>query len=166
MIKKYFLNLILIILIFSCTNPEKFIKKEKSDIKINCETILNSLGYSDYTLLVIPHSSYGLPKENQEISLTSFKGNGFSPNGPVGCEGQVPPEYKELDTVAGSYKMYGIKNIYSKDDRRDKLHIDYFSLVVIIKGLNTSEAEKLEVILLRGVMNLNRGDQVIILSKS
>ena len=51
-------------------------------------------------------------EENQEsieisrqINKTEFQGSGFTPEGPAGSEGQTPPQYQELDTMAGTYNQ-------------------------------------------------------------
>lgn len=42
---------------------------------------------------------------SRQVNSTEFQGSGFTPEGPAGVEGQTPPQYKELDTMAGTYNQ-------------------------------------------------------------
>jgi len=42
---------------------------------------------------------------SRQINKTEFQGSGFTPEGPAGAEGQTPPQYQELDTMAGTYNQ-------------------------------------------------------------
>ena len=42
---------------------------------------------------------------SRQVNSTEFQGSGFTPEGPAGVEGQTPPQYQELDTMAGTYNQ-------------------------------------------------------------
>lgn len=45
---------------------------------------------------------------SRQENKTEFQGNGFTPEGPAGMEGQTPPAYEELDTMAGTYNQNNV----------------------------------------------------------
>lgn len=71
--------------------------------------------------------------------LEDFQGTGFTPQGPAGTEGQVPPAYKDLQNLVGTYKrnLENIENVVNtkKIDQEDRpWNIKRVSISVALDG--------------------------------
>jgi flagellar M-ring protein FliF len=73
------------------------------------------------------------------IEVEDFEGTGFTPEGPPGVEGQVPPAYKDLSNLVGKYKrnLENIENVVNstKSHQEDRpWDIKRLSIGVAVDG--------------------------------
>ncbi|MGL1894313.1 MAG: flagellar basal-body MS-ring/collar protein FliF [Spirochaetaceae bacterium] len=83
------------------------------DVTLNTDVV--EIQKEEHTPIIMtkdnPETGYS-EEVNQEsivvstkVNKTEFQGSGFTPEGPAGAEGQTPPQYQELDTMAGTYNQ-------------------------------------------------------------
>ncbi len=148
-------------LISSCFKPvPDYIEQETLSIQENMDRGLSALGYSDYDVIIIPHFSYGRNKIEEDVNYISFKGSDFEPD-----EGVVPPQYKKLDPLTGSYRTFNSKSKYSLNSDKKSVNLDYVSVLLVFNKIENNQIENLYEILMLSVMNFKRGDQLLIRSK-
>ncbi len=83
------------------------------DVSLNTDVI--EISKEEHTPIITtkdnPATGYSEEKNQESIEIsrqinkTEFQGSGFTPEGPAGSEGQTPPQYQELDTMAGTYNQ-------------------------------------------------------------
>ncbi|MBN2352013.1 MAG: flagellar M-ring protein FliF [Spirochaetales bacterium] len=109
--------------------------KDRVDI-INCDVDLDIFEKSTQTeehppIILVPDNPktpYDESKvvesitQKKLIEIEDFEGTGFTPQGPPGVEGQVPPAYKDLSNLVGKYKrnLENIENAINTKKTQEK----------------------------------------------
>lgn len=98
--------------LFSIFTPER-VALVNLDITLNTDIV--EIAKEEHTPIIMtqdnPATGYSEEKNQESIEVsrqvntTEFQGSGFTPEGPAGSEGQTPPQYQELDTMAGTYNQ-------------------------------------------------------------
>jgi flagellar M-ring protein FliF len=80
------------------------------------------------------------------IEVEDFEGTGFTPEGPPGVEGQVPPAYKDLSNLVGKYKrnLENIENAVNTEKIHEEVRpwdIKRLTIAVAVDGRWVKETD-------------------------
>ncbi|MBN2735452.1 MAG: flagellar M-ring protein FliF [Spirochaetales bacterium] len=73
---------------------------------------------------------------SKQTSAESFKGTGFTPEGPPGQEGQVPPAYKDLSTLVGQYDQNSETTNYEVGEKNTERQEQPYKIKRLTIGIN------------------------------
>lgn len=139
-------------------NTEAELKKEM----IN--RIVRSFDIETTEVFVLPQIRAGHSEVSKDIRKESYQGAGFSPEGPPGSEGQVPPAYQDLTNLAGDYSSSKITVNYAVDTKKS-IHYDYLTFLIVIDAKYADKRESLEENLQNFILNQYRGDVLTVVVK-
>jgi len=144
----------------------EYINHEITNKKELIENLLSEYEYKNYKIYVIPHTTYGKNPESKISEIEYFKGLSFIPEGPPGVEDQIPPLYNELKESNGKYVRRLVKIQYANDHNNiNEINLEYLSYLIIIYELEDEDKNEITNILEEVLLNENRGDKLLLLSK-
>ena len=126
--------------------PSRF---EIARLSVNMDASRRTISATEYSPVEItpqnPKVNYNTREVRTDLLISSetsnkeYEGQGFSPWGPPGQEGQTPPEYQNVADLVGKYNEGTQRNNYALNERRieeekSPIEINSVSVAVFVDG--------------------------------
>jgi hypothetical protein len=158
----------LILFFFGCKSENKllndFFEREKQNLAIATKEVITALGLENFEVLIYAHKSINNGTVSKSISYTNWSGSGYSHEGPAGVEGQTPPAFRDMSDLYGRLNQRTMIANYEPNSKKE-ITYDYFSILIIFENINNAKKDELLGILNSHIINVERGDNVNIISK-
>ena len=167
MVKKLLILICPMIFLFSCNYVHNrkvinFADTEVETKKNMIADILNSCGIENAEIYGVAHQRYGDCEISKGLITESYTGNSFSPEGPPGAEGAVPPEY--WNEPGNNYNRLNLTVNYDTA-MKNTVNLDYISFLVILDETYKEEIPRVEEALKEVILNRQRADTLTVLVK-
>jgi hypothetical protein len=162
-----FLIISFIPLFSGCNNKskifDKFYENEKNNIINLTNEIFSKLGLDNFEIIVYTHKNISNKIISKNISNNNWHGSEFVPEPP-------PNNVSEEVVFKGTSEIYGnLKNrtinIDYEPNSKKEISYGYFSIIIIFKNINQRKKDELLNIFDSYILNIERGDTVVIISK-
>ena len=142
---------------------DDFFTKEKQNLEFATQEAITALGLENYVILVYAHKSINNGIVSKDVSYTNWSGLGFEPEYySNSLENNVPPTFRE--NIFGRVIQRTMRANYEPNSKRE-ITYDYFSILIIFENISKLKMDELSGILNSYIINVQRDDNVIIISK-
>ena len=164
-IKMVFLTIGVIFLFTNCKNEnkvfDKFYENEKEKIINITNELLEKFDFENYEIIVYAHKSINNRIVSKSMTDTNWNGTGYNPEGPYNNDESV---FSDMSNLYGWMRQKTLTANYELDAKRE-IAYDNFSILIIIEEINQNKKMELLRILDSLIINTERGDNLIIISK-
>jgi hypothetical protein len=158
------------ILLFSGCKPENklfddFFEKEKQNLTIATKEAIKALELENFDVSIYAHKSINNGFVSRSSDYTYWSGSGFTPESSSGAsENDAPLAFGSTNDLFGQVEQRKIIANFEPNSKKE-ITYDYFSILIIFENINIKKKEELLRILKSYVINIERGDNVNIISK-
>jgi hypothetical protein len=159
--------LFMVIIFAGCQDQkfDEFFEKEKTNLANIAKEIIDKLGLENFEVLACSHKSVNSSILSKSISDTRYSGTKFQPEAAFG-HGYFADEDNNAD-IPGNNTWVQQRTLTAnyKTDSKTEISYDKITLLIIFDKIN--EAKRIELLKLLNsyVINIERGDDVYIISK-
>ena len=152
-----------IFILTSCENRtfDKFYENEKEKIINTTSDLLEKIGFEKFEIIVYTHKSISNRIVAKSMSDTGWEGARFDPEGPYD---NYDPAFKDMSDIDGWMRQKTLTANYELNAKKEIVY-DNFSTVIIIEKINRNQKKELLRILDSLIINAERGDNILIVSK-
>jgi hypothetical protein len=158
---------VIVIIFGSCQNEkfDEFFEKERINLLDTTKEIINKLGLENFEVLAYSHKSINSRIVSKAISDTKYSGTNFPPEAAFGY-GYFTQEDKNIDT-SENITWVQQRTLQANYEPNSKIEISYDKITILIIFDMINEAKRIELLKLLNsyVINIERGDDVYIISK-
>jgi hypothetical protein len=157
----------IILVLTNCENEDRkfdsFYNNEKGNIINAANEILLKLGLVNFDVIVYTHRSINNRVLGKNISDTNWNGTGFNPEGPSSYNNDAPV-FRDMYNIYGYMRQRNATVNYELNAKRE-IAYDNFSIIIITENINQRQKDELLKIFDSFLLNIERGDTVLIVSK-
>ena len=142
---------------------EDFLTREKQNLEASAKEAITVLGLEAHAIMVYAHKSINKGIVSKDTSYTNWSGSGLEPESYFeSLETDIAPVFR--DNIFGRVVQRTMRATYEPDSKRE-ITYDYFSILIIFESINDGKKDELLNILSSYIINVERGDNISIVSK-
>ncbi|MDR2942725.1 MAG: hypothetical protein LBV17_09070 [Treponema sp.] len=151
-----------------CKNENKllndFFENEKQNLTVATKEAVIALGVENFEVLVYAHKCINNGIVSKNTNYTYWSGQNFTPETPSGVyiDNNIQPAIR--NSPLGRMVRREMVANYELNSKKE-ITYDYFSILIIIENISNIKNDELLGILNSYIINVDRGDNVTVISK-
>jgi hypothetical protein len=155
------------LLFVNCQNKnyDTFFEKEKLRLIDATQEIIEKLGLENYEILAYAHKSISNKIISKNINDTKYSGDYFEPDNPVDYDEEK--DGKVFADIHNTYNWVQQRTITANYEPKlgNEIMYDNISIIIIFDAISNLKKQELLKILNSYILNIERGDNIYIISK-